>query len=312
MKIAFVGTGKIVQRHLAALTTLPDIEVVGHTSPTPAHVEAAVATWGGRGYPNLDRLLENETIDAVWLTVPPGEHGAIEQRLLENDIPFLVEKPLALDRQTAENIDRLIRERNVITAVGYNWRALDTIPEVRKTLGEHPAHMVIGAWHGSTPTTPWWRYQNQSGGQIVEQATHLIDLARYLLGEAQVISSMSARHTRPQYPDSDIADVNTALLKFDNAPGVFSATCLLSGSSDVRLQLIGEGLTITITQAQVTYDYGHKRHEFKTQTNSYLRQNQAFLEAVRQNDPSLVYCSYADALKTHQLCMDFAEHSNNV
>ena len=39
MKIAFVGTGKIAQRHLAVLTTLPDMEIVGHTSPTPAHVD---------------------------------------------------------------------------------------------------------------------------------------------------------------------------------------------------------------------------------------------------------------------------------
>ena len=60
MKLAFVGTGKIAQRHLATLTTLPDVEIVGHTSPTPAHVDAAVAQWGGRGYPNLDALIDNE------------------------------------------------------------------------------------------------------------------------------------------------------------------------------------------------------------------------------------------------------------
>ncbi len=310
MKIAFVGTGKIAYRHLAVLTTLPDVEVVGHTSPTPAHVEAAVTQWGGRGYPTLDLLLDNETIDAVWVTVPPGEHGAIERRLLDRGIPFLVEKPLALDRQTADDIAKIVETQQAITAVGYNLRALDTIPAVRRTLAEYPAHMVIATYHGSTPATPWWRRQGQSGGQVVEQATHLLDLARYLVGEAQVISSVSARHMRPQYPDSDIADVNTALLKFANTPGVFSTTCLLSASSDVRLQFISEGLTITVTMAQVTYDYGHERHEFKARTNSYREQNRAFMDAVRQDDPSLVYCTYADALKTHHLCMDILDHAN--
>lgn len=311
MKLAFVGTGKIAQRHLAVLTTIPDVEIVGHTSPTPAHVEAAVAKWGGRGYSNVDELIANEAIDAVWVTVPPAEHGAIEHRLLENNIPFLVEKPIALDRHTADHIDEAIRERNAIVAVGYNMRALDTIPQVRKTLMEHPAHMVVGTWHGSTPSTEWWRYQNQSGGQVVEQATHLIDLARSLIGEAKFVNSMSAQHTRPQYPVSDIADVNTALLDFNGSPGVFSTTCLLNnGSSDVRLKLICEGLSIDITMASVIYDYGHERHEFIAQGNSYLDQNLAFLKAVQQNDPSFVNCTYSDALKTHHLCLDVLEYSS--
>lgn len=312
MRIAFVGTGKIAKRHLALITTLPEVEVVGHTSPTPEHVEEAVKLWGGRGYPDLDSMLEKEAIDAVWITVPPDQHGPIEQRLLDHDIPFLVEKPLALDRQTPASILEKIESKNAITAVGYNWRALDTLPELRKTLVDHPVHMIAGTYHGGTPSTHWWRVQNRSGGQVVEQATHLIDLARYLVGEGKVSSSMSARHKRPQYPDSDIADVNTALLQFDHTPGVFSTTCLLSGASDVRLQFIGEGLTITVTQTLVTYDYGHERHEFKAQANSYLNQNKAFLEAVRQRDPSLVYCSYADALQTHQLCMDIVEHAVGV
>lgn len=312
MKIAFVGTGKIAQRHLTVLTQISDVEIVGHTSPTPAHVDAAVAQWGGRGYPNLDALIDNETIDAVWVTVPPSEHGAIEHRLLESNIPFLVEKPLALDRQTAENVGKIIRDQNAIVAVGYNWRALDTIPQVRQTLSQHPAHLIVGTWHGSTPASTWWQYQSLSGGQVVEQATHLLDLARSLIGEAQLVHSMAAHHLRPQYPDSDIAAVNTALLEFNGTPGVFSTTCLLTGSSDVRLKIICEGLSIEITLAQVTYDYGHERHEYKTQSNSYLNQNRAFLEAIRKGDPSLLYCNYSDALNTHQLCLDILDNSSNI
>lgn len=307
MKIAFVGTGQIAQRHLAGLVTLPEVEIVGHTSPTPAHVKAAVARWGGRGYPNLDTMIDHETIDAVWVTVPPDQHGAIEHRLLEMGIPFLVEKPLALDRQTADGIEQTIRRQNAVVAVGYHWRALDTIPAVRKALADHPVCLVVGTWHGSMPTTPWWRRQGRSGGQVVEQATHLFDLARLLAGEARVVSSTAVRHDRPRFPDADIADVNTALLQFDGFPGIFSITCLLSEYSDVRLQIICEGLVITVTQAQVTYDYGYERHEFKTRANAYLNQNRAFLEAVRQRDPSLVFCTYADALKTHHLCRDVVE-----
>jgi myo-inositol 2-dehydrogenase / D-chiro-inositol 1-dehydrogenase len=310
MKIAFVGTGSIAQRHLAVLTTLPEIEVVGHTSLTPANVAAAVARWGGRGYPDIDALLDNETVDAVWVTVPPAAHGPVEYRLLEAGIPFLVEKPLSADRQTAEDIAKAVQQRDAIVAVGYNWRALDTLPAVRQLLTDNPARMVQGFWHSSTPGTAWWTKQDASGGQIVEQATHLIDLARSLLGEAVVTGGLAARHDRPSYPDADIDSVSAALLKFAAGPvGVFSATCLLAGSADVRLQLICEGIAINITLNQITCDYGHERHEFKTRVNSYLNQNRAFIEAVRQQNPSLVYCTYADALETHRLCQDIAERS---
>ncbi len=64
------------------------------------------------------------------MTVPPSEHGAIEQQLLESNIPFLVEKPLAIDRQTTDNIEKLLSVSNTIVGAGYNFRALDTIARV--------------------------------------------------------------------------------------------------------------------------------------------------------------------------------------
>ncbi len=310
MKIAMIGAG-FANRHLGVLHTEPGVEIVGHVVRTAETREAQIRRWGGRGYEDLESMLNAEkTIDAVWVTVPPGTHGRIERHLLEGDIPFFVEKPLSADRRTAEEIGELIDKKRVVVGVGYHWRALDTLPGVREKLAENPPRMVMGAWYDKTPPPLWWRHQATSGGQMVEQATHVIDLARALLGNAVVQDALAFRHPRPQYPDADVDGVSSALLRFPNDTlGVFTATCILGGSANVQLQLMCEGLLITITQTSVTYDYGHDKRETATRADPIQGENRAFIQAVQQRNPSLLYSSYSDALHTHRLCHDILEAS---
>jgi myo-inositol 2-dehydrogenase/D-chiro-inositol 1-dehydrogenase len=303
MKIALIGTGSIAQRHLQVLNNEPEIEIVGHVSPTPAHAVAAAERWGGRAYSNYQDLLHHEAPDAVWICVTPNAHGALEQDLIAASIPFFVEKPLATDRHTAEQIADAVDRTNVIAGVGYHWRALDTLADVRQALQRNPPHMVLGAWHDGTPPPRWWHKQGESGGQIVEQATHLVDLARHLVGEADVIAGSAGHHPRATYPDLDVATHSAAMVRFrSGATGVFTATCLLAGAAAVHVQLVCDGLVITITQASVTYDWGRERREVRTGNDPFVREDRAFLDAVRRNDPAVLLSSYADALRTHQLC----------
>lgn len=310
MKIAFIGTGGVAGRHLAGLVQEPGIEVVGFVSPTPANREAAAAKWGGRAYDTVTALLANETVDAAWICVPPGSHGDYERAFLAHDIPMMIEKPLAADRVTAEQIGEEIERRGALVGVAYHWRALDTMPVVRQRLQQNPARMVVGQWHSSTPGPVWWRHQSTSGGQMVEQATHLVDLARHLLGEATVRSATAAQHERPAFPDADVADVSAALLQFGpDTPGVFSATCVLNKSASVQLQLMCEGLLITITQARVTFDDGTEPQVIEAAADPFVQENRAFLRAIEAHDPALLYSDYADALRTHRLTQDINDAS---
>lgn len=308
MKIAFVGAGWVANRHLGSLAAEADVQVVGHVSPLPNELDVATHRWGGGGYRTVKDLLASEKVDAAWITVPPGEHGEIEAMFLERGIPLFIEKPLSADRETGERIGAVIREKGVIAAVGYHWRAMETIPEVKHSLTSNPARMVLAAWHDSTPPPLWWRHQATSGGQMVEQATHLVDLARYLIGEAVLLDACAADRPCAAYPDADVACVSAALLRFaEGVPGVFSATCVLGGPAEIYVKLVCEGLLITITQTGVTYETGKEKREVRLCNDPFLSEDRAFLEAVRCDDPGLLFCSYADALKTHALCHDILE-----
>ena len=309
LRVAMVGAGGFAARHLEVLRHEPGVEVVGHVSRTLAAAEAQARRYGGRAHGDVGELLARERLDAAWITVPPHAHGPIEHALIAAGVPFFVEKPLSGDRATGEAIALAVADAGLVAAVGYHWRALDTMPELRARLADGPpVAMVTGAWHASTPPPAWWRSQARSGGQFVEQATHLLDLARHLLGEAVVTHAAADRHPRPAFPDADVADVSAATLRFvSGALGVFTATCLLGGSDRVELQLVREGELITVTQGSVVYDDGRERREVRVTGDPVAAEDRAFLHAVRTGDRSVLVCDVADAARTHALAHEVVE-----
>lgn len=302
LRVAMIGAGGFASRHLEVLARDGGVHVAGHVARTTGSAEAQAARFGGRAYADVATLLDAERIDAAWVCVPPAAHGAIEEALVAAGVPFFVEKPLSADADTAERIAEAVAARDLVTAVGYHWRAFETIGEVRDRLAAGPpVRLVTAAWHGSTPAPTWWRREATSGGQMVEQATHLLDLALHLLGDAEVLHAAEARAPRDAFPDADVAEASSATLRFaGGALGVVSATCVLGGSDRVELRLHREGELIVITQAGVVFDSGAERRERRHRSDPIATEDRAFLAAVRSGDAGLVVCDYAEALRTHR------------
>jgi predicted dehydrogenase len=321
LRVAVIGPGFIAQRHLEVLTSDPDVELVGIQARRPSAAEAAARRFGGRPYDRLEDLLDRERPDAAWVCVPPDQHGSLELALLERGVHIFTEKPLAADLATPIRINEAIEAAGLIAGVAYHWRAMDTLREVDQVLTTNPARLVTGHWHDAMPSAAWWRTEATGGGQIVEQATHLVDLSRRLVGEATVIAATADRHDHPEHPDMDVADVSAALLRYESGPtGAFTATCVLGGTSAQELRLFCDGLAITIRQQGVTYEDGlskavtatdgftGSRHRGVTATryvptgnDPFRDEDRAFLDAIRTGDRTRLYCTYEDALRTHHL-----------
>ncbi|MFN2321477.1 MAG: Gfo/Idh/MocA family protein [Trueperaceae bacterium] len=309
LRIAMIGAGGFAARHLEVLAHEADVLVVAHAARRLEAARAQADRYGGRAFDDVAALLAAEPVDAAWVCVAPAGHGATERALIERGVPFFVEKPLSADRATAEGIGHVVAESGLVTAVGYHWRALDALVELRERLAEGPpVALIAGTWLSSTPPPAWWHRQATGGGQMVEQATHLLDLARHLVGEAHVLHAVADRPPRTAPSDLDVASVSTATLRFaSGASGTVTGTCLLGASARIELQLMREGELITVTQDSVTYDDGRERREVRVIGDPVAAEDRAFLDAVRAGDPAAVVCSYADALGTHRLAHDVAE-----
>ncbi|MFC6087937.1 Gfo/Idh/MocA family protein [Saccharothrix lopnurensis] len=299
MRAALVGTGYIAGRHAEALTGL-GVEIVGHVGR--AAPERA-ARWGGRPYATTAGLLAAEEVDAAWVCVPPDAHGDIEFALIGRGVPFYVEKPVGVDLATPRRIAAALAERGTTACAGYYWRAAEVVPELRRMLAETPPHLVRAAWHGSVPPAPWWRVAARGGGQVVEQATHLVDLARFLLGEAEVLHAVSRHSALPVHPDLDVATVSAATLRFaSGAVGTFTATPVLHATVDAGIEFCCEGRRLTLTNRVLRREDASGVHEVPIGRDPLVIADERFLAAVRRGEPGLVVCDYADAVRTQELC----------
>jgi predicted dehydrogenase len=183
VRIGFIGTGGIANHHLNLLPNIERANLVAFSDVVEEKAQAAAARFNGTAYSDYRQMLEAEELDAVYVCLPPFAHGDPEMAVIEHNLHLFVEKPLSTDLSVAQNISEAIDRAGIIACVGYNWRHQDTTDQALELLkGKRPA-LGIGYWIGGTPGVGWWRVKAQSGGQIVEQTTHVFDTARYLMGE---------------------------------------------------------------------------------------------------------------------------------
>jgi predicted dehydrogenase len=307
LRLGLVGAGWIAGHHLEALARLGRTELVGIVSGTGAGATALSARWGGRVFADVDRMLDDARIDVAYVCVPPHRAVAVSERLVDRGIPFLTEKPLAAaDAAGPAQVSAAIDAAGLVVAVGYHLRALDIMAEVRERLAARAPALVVARWLGGTPPPPWWSLTSQGGGQVIEQATHLYDLARWLIGEAEVIGAVS---NRGEPSDGvDVADATAATLRFETgAVGSFSSTRLIPADL-ISVELASAGLLTVLTKGPRSQGDWHasfrdgtsivERHAYR---DPYEVQAAAFLDAVEARDTGRVLSTYGDALRTDRL-----------
>ena len=91
VRVACVGTGFIAGRHLSALASFPDVEVVAVADPDLDRARAAAGRCGARAYGDGLELLAHEELDAVWLCVPPFAHGDLELVVVRAGTPGFIQ-----------------------------------------------------------------------------------------------------------------------------------------------------------------------------------------------------------------------------
>lgn len=259
---------------------------------------------------DAEALLGATTVDALYVCVPPFAHGAPERAALRAGIPFFVEKPLAADWSIAEALGAEIADRGAITATGYHWRNLDLVDRARAFLEGRPPHLVCGAWLDKVPPVAWWTRRERSGGQTVEQVTHLLDVMVDLVGEVREVHAVGAQVERSAHPDADIDGVSGATLRFaSGAVGTMVSTSLLAAKHRAAVELFGDGYAMSLNEEELVIDRGDGSEVVRVAADGEAKRqvDRDFLEAVRSGDATRPRAPYATALRTHRLACALAE-----
>jgi len=306
LRVGCVGGGFIAGRHLAGLSRLPGVEVGAVADPAVDRAEATASRYGATSYADGLVLLETEELDAVWLCVPPFAHGPLEEAALARDLPFFVEKPLALDAGTARRIAEEVASRGLLTAVGYHWRYLHVVEEALRCTQEAGPHLVLGSWLDTTPAPAWWSRRAGSGGQLVEQTTHLFDLARVLAGEVETVQAVEATCAKDDGDAADVPTASTVMLGFGSgAVGSISSARVLDARYRVDLRLVCDGRVVELRERSLTDHelrvWGAGQEQVvQSEQDPIAAEDQAFVAAMR-GEAAQVRVPYEEAFLTHAL-----------
>ncbi len=303
IRIGFVGCGGIAQRHIRSLLQIEGVEIAALATGNEARLkEAAALVPGAALYADGEEMLETAALDAAFLCVTPARHGRLEEIAARKGVHLYVEKPIGLDMAEVNRQAALIEASGILTSVGYQERYDPALEELRAYLAAHPAGVVSGKWMGQMPGALWWRQKSASGGQVVEQCTHIFDMLRFLFGEVESVYARPFRGIVRGIPQYDIEDASAAVVTFRSGLLATVITgCYLGPQSPADV-----GLTIYTDAARVCYDWtrhiryceGDAVREVPGNCSHHFEAAAAFVEAVRTEDRSLIRSDFSDAART--------------
>jgi myo-inositol 2-dehydrogenase / D-chiro-inositol 1-dehydrogenase len=305
-RIGLVGAGNVAQRHARVLSGFPDVQLVGVTDVVPDAARRLAEQFECRVFGEVTSLVAAE-LDAVYVCVPPFAHGPAEEVVLSAGLPMFVEKPVAVDRDTAERIGALVTKSDVLTAVGHHWRYLDVVERARACLDGRPVRMVSGSWWDKVPPVAWWARRDRSGGPIVEQAAHVLDLIRVLAGEVSEVTAYG-NGMPPDLAGADIDSVTAAALRFAAGPvGTLSSACVLGWKHCAGVEVVADGMALRVGENELVVRDGSGEHRMAGDPDAARTAvDRSFVDAVLGlgND---VRVPYGEALRTHRLACAVAE-----
>lgn len=301
LEVAVVGAGVAGRRHIERLVLRDDTAVVGVADRCQARRDDVAATFGIRTYDSTEAMLSSLRIDAAFVCLPPDQHGAVERMCLDAGVPMLVEKPIGVDLATPEELDARITASGVPVAVGYQWRQLSFLPAALAELGDRPVDLVIASWMGPPGKQGWWGDVRSAGGQLVEQATHLIDLAILISGPLDVVSAVASQRRIDDSP-TGVRRATSVAARFRNgAAGSFVCTCALTQSYRRSLEVIADDFALVITDTGAHCISSSARRSWTHEPpDPIVREHDAFLELVSTGATARPLATYAQALAAHR------------
>ncbi len=219
---------------------------------------------------SAETILHHPEVDIVYVATPPVHHKAYVLAAAAAGKHVLVEKPMGMHAGEDEEMVDACRAAGVELFVAYYRRFHPQVMKMRQLIGQgsigRPVLASIDYAQPPAPDTAWgggWRVQPavSGGGLFVDVVSHRIDAMLSLLGApAEVIGCRGTF-----LPGSDVADVVTVALRFEN--GALCAVCgdFATGRSADRFMIAGtEGVigAERLDSHAFTLRRGDEREEF--------------------------------------------------
>jgi predicted dehydrogenase len=232
LRFGLVGCGNIATKHAHVLTEyVEDAEIGGFVDIDGARAQQFGAKYGAPAFTSVAEMMRaiGDRIDVISVLTPSGAHCQNVLEWAKYGRAMVVEKPLALRLQDADDMIETCEAHNVKLFVVHQNRYNLPVRKAREALEQGRfGRLVLGtvrlrwmrdqAYYDSAAWRGTWEHD---GGVFMNQAVHHIDMLSWFMGNVETVRSIAT--TRLARIETE--DTGVAVLRFNSgALGVLEAT----------------------------------------------------------------------------------------
>lgn len=313
IRFAIIGIGRRGLNHLETLRKFKNAEVVAVCDVSEARLKEVSEKYKVKPYKSVDEMLNKEKINVAVIATPVIYHVPIALKCVEHGLDLMLEKPVSLSLKELKELLKAVNVYDVIAAVGFQTKYTNLVDVIKEELKHSIVSMIAGHWYWTIPPIAWIRDRNLAGGQVVEQAIHLVDLYRYFIGEINEVYAAYTEKGRDTEEEKKIRFNNWAscvvAFKFDNNC-IGTLYCTYALYPKIFIDGKGEHVMIDIICREKLiryyyckevriYERGKDVRVYTLSDEPTYRMYDCFIKAVETRDKSLLRTSYDDAFMTN-------------
>jgi predicted dehydrogenase len=220
LRTAILGCGGFANKHAQNLLLLPEsIDLVAFCDRNEERAQAYAEKYNTSAavYTNHRDLFDKARLDLVVIAIPPYGHSDEVELSAQYGIHVFIEKPIALTTEHAWRMVAAAEAAGIKTQVGFMFRFGAAVRRMKGLIdaGEAgQAGLMSARYFCNSLHAEWWRSRGLSGGQLVEQVIHMVDLMRFLMGEAATVYSLQNNLYHQDVPGYTVEDVSGTVIGF--------------------------------------------------------------------------------------------------
>ncbi len=248
IRFALVGAGGIGLSHLEALSGVEGAQLAAVVESREATGDAVAAERRVRCFHDYRDPELLPLVDAVILCTPPNQHHPMAKHFLLAGKHVLCEKPLTLHAAEAEELAELAEKERLLLMMASKFRYVDDIIKAKAIVETGLLGQIVlfeNSFCGKVLMKDRWnsRAAVSGGGVLIDNGTHAVDIARYLLGplgDVQAQNGISAQGLEVE---------DTARIQFRTKKGVIGLIDLswsINKESEHYLSIFGTAGTLLV------------------------------------------------------------------
>ena len=320
MKLAVLGTGKIVQEFLPMIQQVTGVELVALLS-TPRSLDKAkemqVQYHIQEVYTDYETLLGNEIFDTVYVALPNHLHYQYTKAALLQGKNVICEKPFTLNAQQLEELIQIATEKRVILLEAITNQYLNNFLQIKKDLAQLGKIKIVECNYSQYSS----RYDAFKEGKILpafdpqKGGGALMDINIYNI---HFVVGLFGKPEKVQYLANIERDIDTSgILVLDY--GAFKAVCIGAKDSTAQIRSVIQGTDGSIEVLGATNEMPRYERRSKTEieaVNANLDKHrmyqefEKFTEVIDQKDLAFALEQLNHSLTVMQVVDQALESAN--